>query len=108
MNSATLVDITKNLKTSIGEKAIDREVLKTIAQSLTPEQKAQVAKNLEGTFLLKDGLESINMATGAYIASSPGGKYSYLTLCSSTESSNPNTCSIFLATPNSIDKGLIL
>lgn len=35
--------------------AKDADVLKLIAQSLTPEQKAQVLKNLEGTFLPLEG-----------------------------------------------------
>ena len=65
MNSTTLVDITKSLKTSISEKANDQEVLKTNVQSLTAEQKAQVAKNLDN-FLTKSGATGIS---GSYCMS---------------------------------------
>ena len=99
--------------------AFENEVLKLIAQTLTPEQKAQVVKNLEGTFLPLAGGEvngQIKFPMGAVWSNNletvkemlicadkigdPNGYGAWLALRNNGNSTNPGSFALLIREPN--------
>ena len=89
MTTNTLTDITSNIKNKIDSKANDSDVLKLIAQVLTPEQKNQLLSNLDGTFL---PLNLSKPLIGNYVYRSTNNDY--LALCGGTNTKNDSYISL--------------